>query len=345
MDGTRFTLSPKKLLTETRELLDRIGLDLDPEVKVGQLTVANQQMVEIAKALSFDAKVLIMDEPTAALTQREVEALFRVMEDFVSPTTGIVYISHRMEEIKRVANTITVMRDGRWISTDPAEDLEIDNIIERMVGRQIVSNIRPAPIPEGRETVLEVHGLSTRHLLKDVSFDLKKGEILGFAGLVGAGRTEVARALIGADRSTAGDINVKGKKVTIKTPEDAVRHSIAYLSEDRKQFGLLLDKDLMINTALPSYRIWSRASIVDDSKAEEVAETYVKRLRVKTPSVHQLAKISPAEINRRSSWPNGSHETVKSSSLMNPHEVSTLGRRTKFTICSENSPPKENQSL
>ncbi|MEW6862650.1 sugar ABC transporter ATP-binding protein [Trueperella pyogenes] len=288
--GTRFTLSPKKLLTETRELLDRIGLDLDPEVKVGQLTVANQQMVEIAKALSFDAKVLIMDEPTAALTQREVEALFRVMEDFVSPTTGIVYISHRMEEIKRVANTITVMRDGRWISTDPAEDLEIDNIIERMVGRQIVSNIRPVPIPEGRETVLEVHGLSTRHLLKDVSFDLKKGEILGFAGLVGAGRTEVARALIGADRSTAGDINVKGKKVTIKSPEDAVRHSIAYLSEDRKQFGLLLDKDLMINTALPSYRIWSRASIVDDSKAEEVAETYVKRLRVKTPSVHQLAK-------------------------------------------------------
>ncbi|WP_175955965.1 sugar ABC transporter ATP-binding protein [Schaalia sp. Marseille-Q2122] len=288
--GTRFTLSPKKLLAETRELLDRIGLDLDPEVKVGHLTVANQQMVEIAKALSFEAKVLIMDEPTAALTQREVEALFQVMEDFVSPTTGIVYISHRMEEIKRVSNAITVMRDGRWISTDAAEDLEIDDIIERMVGRQIVSNIRPEPLPDGRETVLEVRGLSTRDLLKDVSFDLKRGEILGFAGLVGAGRTEVARALIGADPITAGEIFIKGANVKIKSPEDAVRQSIAYLSEDRKQFGLLLDKDLIINTGLPSYRIWSRASIVDDSKAEEVAETYVKRLRVKTPSVHQRAK-------------------------------------------------------
>ena len=203
---------------------------------------------------------------------------------------GIVYISHRMEEIKRVSTAITVMRDGRWISTDAAEDLEIDDIIERMVGRQIVSNIRPEPLPEGRETVLDVRGLSTRDLLKDVSFDLKRGEILGFAGLVGAGRTEVARALIGADPITAGEISIKGKTVTIKSPEDAVRQSIAYLSEDRKQFGLLLDKDLIINTGLPSYRIWSRATIVDDSKAEEVAETYVGRLRVKTPSVHQRAK-------------------------------------------------------
>ena len=285
-----FGLSPRELRSRTVDLLARTGLDLDPDAPVGTLSVATQQMVEIAKALSVDAKVLVMDEPTAALTDREVETLFAVMADFVSPTTGIVYISHRMEEITRVADRITVMRDGRWITTRPATDLGIEEIIELMVGRQIVSDVRPRRLPEGREVVLRVTGLSTRTLLDDVSFDLRRGEILGFAGLVGAGRTEVARALIGADPITAGRVEVFGKRVHIRTPEDAVAHSIAYLSEDRKRFGLLLDKDLVENTALPSYRIWSRASVVDDSRAEETTSTYVERLRVRTPGVRQLAR-------------------------------------------------------
>ncbi|MFC7581514.1 sugar ABC transporter ATP-binding protein [Schaalia naturae] len=288
--GTRFTLSDRRLYAQTRELLDRVGLDLDPTAKVGNLTVAMQQMVEIAKALSFDSKVLIMDEPTAALTDREVEALFEVIHDFVSPTTGVVYISHRMEEIKRISDTITVMRDGRWISTGPAAEHSIDDIIAKMVGRHLVSNVRPEPLAPDRDIVLRVSGLSTKELVRDVSFELHRGEILGFSGLVGAGRTEVARAVIGADPTTAGEIEVFGKKVQIKSPEDAVRHSIAYLSEDRKRYGLLLDKDLVENVALPSYRLWSRGTVVDDSKAQGTAETYIGRLRVRTPGLSQLAK-------------------------------------------------------
>ncbi len=286
----RFALSDKMLDAQTRELLDRVGLDLDPSATVGHLTVAMQQMVEIARALSVDAKVLIMDEPTAALTDREVDVLFQVIRDFVSPTTGVVYISHRMDEIKRIAQTITVMRDGRWISTLPADQMSVDDIIEKMVGRHLVSDIRPEPLPEGRDVVLSVKGLSTKELLRDVSFDLHRGEILGFAGLVGAGRTETARAIIGADPTTAGQIEVFGTTVDISSPEDAVRHSIAYLSEDRKRYGLLLDKDLVENIALPSYRLWSRATVVDDSLAQGTAEKYIAKLNVRTPSVMQLAR-------------------------------------------------------
>lgn len=289
-EGIPFNLSPSKMRKATKELLERVGLHLDPAARVGDLTVATQQMVEIAKALSFEAKVLIMDEPTAALTDRETEALFKVMEDFVKPDTAIVYISHRMNEIKRVSDTITVMRDGRWVSTGPAADLSIDDIIEKMVGRRIESNIRPQPGDPDAEVVLKVEGLCTKKLLKDVSFELRRGEILGFAGLVGAGRTETARALIGADPKTAGRVEIEGREVNIKSPEDAVKHSLAYLSEDRKRYGLLLDKDLVLNTALPSYRIWSRGIVVDDSQAVGTAARYIDRLRVKTPSARQRAK-------------------------------------------------------
>lgn len=288
--GTRFNLSPRKMRQATEELLERVGLRLKPEAKVGDLTVATQQMVEIAKALSFDARILIMDEPTAALTERETEALFQVMNDFICEQTAIVYISHRMNEIKRVSDTITVMRDGQWISTSPAAELSIDDIIERMVGRKIASNIRPQPSDPSAPVKLRVTGLSTADLLDDVSFDLRAGEILGFAGLVGAGRTETARALIGADPISDGTIEIDGQKVHIKSPEDAVRHSIAYLSEDRKRYGLLLDKTLVENTALPSYRRWARGIIVDDSKAAGTTDTYIDKLRVKTPSKWQHAK-------------------------------------------------------
>ncbi len=288
--GTRFNLSPKKMRREVEALLERVGLSLNPDDKVGDLTVATQQMVEIAKALSFDAKILIMDEPTAALTDRETEALFQVMKDFISDETAIVYISHRMDEIKRVSDTITVMRDGQWISTSPAETLTIDDIIEKMVGRKIATDIRPKPLKGERPVVLSVQDLSTKDLLRNVSFDLRKGEILGFAGLVGAGRTETARALIGADEKTSGRVEINGQEVNIKSPADAVKNSLAYLSEDRKRYGLLLDKGLVENTALPSYQRWARGIIVDDSKAAGITDTYIEKLRVKTPSRWQNAK-------------------------------------------------------
>ena len=284
------TLTPRQLRRRTQDLLENIGLDLDPDAPVASLSVATQQMVEIAKALSVDSQVLIMDEPTAALTDREVETLFAVMRDFVSPRTGIVYISHRMEEIKRVADRITVMRDGQWVATGDAADLPISDIIELMVGRRIVSDVRPAPLPPDREVVLKVSGLSTPDLLRDVSFELHRGEVLGFAGLVGAGRTETARALIGADPMSAGRVEVFGREVHIRTPQDAVAHSIAYLSEDRKRFGLLLDKDLVDNTSLPSYRVWSRAWVIDDSRAEGTSASAITRLDVRTPSIRQLAR-------------------------------------------------------
>lgn len=296
--GPRFNLSPRRLRAHTRDLLERVGLDLDPDARVGSLTVASQQMVEIAKALSFDARILIMDEPTAALTTREVEALFQVMADFISPSTGIIYISHRMEEITRLCDTITVMRDGRWVTTAPKEELPIPSIIEAMVGRPLPSReaASPSQIPidedEGsrREPLLAVSDLSSGTLVRGVSLEVKAGEILGLAGLVGAGRTEVARAIIGADARSSGTIRVRGTEVQIANPEEAVAHSIAYLSEDRKRFGLLLDKDITVNTALPSYRLWSRAGIIDDSRAESVAASMVDRLRIKTPSLGQRTR-------------------------------------------------------
>ena len=216
-------LNDDRLLNHTAtELLQRLGVDIDPKVQVGRLTVAQQQMVEIAKALSFNASVLIMDEPTAALTETEVDTLFRIIHNFVTPTTAVVYISHRMEEIKKIATQVTVLRDGELVGTRRAADVTIHEIIQLMVGRKIAADVRPEP-RAATTPVLEVQGLSTAALVKDVSFTLEKGEILGFAGLMGAGRTETARALIGADAKTAGTVKIDGQVVRIGHPGDAVR--------------------------------------------------------------------------------------------------------------------------
>ena len=217
---------------QASELLARLGVDIDPKVQVGRLTVAQQQMVEIAKALSFNSSILIMDEPTAALTDTEVATLFRIIDNFVTPTSAVVYISHRMEEIKKISTQVTVLRDGELVGTRPADTLTIHDIIQLMVGRKIASDIRPEP-RAATEPVLKVEGLNTAALLKNVSFTLEKGEILGFAGLMGAGRTETARALIGADPRTSGTVLVNGMPVNISNPGDAVRKGIGYLSEDR----------------------------------------------------------------------------------------------------------------
>ena len=285
--GTRFNLAPRAMRRRTEELLDRVGLALRPGDRVGDLTIATQQMVEIAKALAFDARVLIMDEPTAALTERETEALFRVMADFISPHTAIIYISHRMDEVKRVADAVTVLRDGRWIATTPADQISVAEVIEQMVGRSLETDARPEPHDASAPVRLKVEGLATEDLLREVSLEVRCGEILGLAGLVGAGRTETARAIIGADPRSAGRIEVGGQPVEISSPADAVRHSIAYLSEDRKRYGLLLDKSLVENIALPSYGRWSRVSVVNDDAAVQTAERFIEQLRIKTPSPWQ----------------------------------------------------------
>ncbi len=242
--GIRLVLNENRINAQTQELFDSMHLKLNPRTKVSDLTVARQQMVEIAKALSFNSQVLIMDEPTAALTEAEIDELFRMIRQMRDKGVGVVYISHRLEELKQITDRITVMRDGRYVDTVDAQTTTIDQIISMMVGRTIYESSPEVPEHPSEDVALEVKNLNRGSVIKDVSFALKKGEILGFAGLMGAGRTEVARAVFGADPVDSGDIYVRGKKVHIKHPRDAVRHGIGYLSEDRKRYGLALGMDV-----------------------------------------------------------------------------------------------------
>ncbi|NKQ51370.1 sugar ABC transporter ATP-binding protein [Amycolatopsis sp. K13G38] len=284
-------LDERKLNAEATTLLEKLGLPLDPRAVVGELTVANQQMVEIAKALSYEPRVLIMDEPTAALNDAEVDTLHELIRRFVRPGTGVIYISHRMEEIKRIADRVTVIRDGEYIDTLDVATASTPEIIALMVGRAINTDARPQGVRDDRDVVLSVAGLGTKDLLTDVSFDLRKGEILGFAGLMGAGRTEVARALVGADKIATGTITVHGKRVRISTPADAARLGIGYLSEDRKRYGLLLDADVKANIALSALREqFTKGGFVRDRALRTKVGEYVGTLRIKTPSLDQTTK-------------------------------------------------------
>lgn len=279
------------MVRETQKIFDRIGIKIDPKTKLGRLTVGKQQMVEIAKAVSRDCKLLILDEPTAALTQTEIEDLFRIMGDLKAKGIGMVYISHRMDEISRISDRITVMRDGEYVGTVDTVSVTKDDIINMMIGRVVYEDPKThSEVPEDAETVLEVRNLSSGNLFKDVSFKLRKGEILGFSGLMGAGRTEVARAIFGADPRDGGEIFVNGKRVNIKTPEDAVKLGIGYLSEDRKRYGLLLDKSVAENTALASIDKYTKGGIINDKQIKAEAREENAKLRTKTPSMEQLLK-------------------------------------------------------
>ena len=287
----RFFLSERALNALARELIDSLRLPLEAKQLVGSLTVAKQQMVEIAKALSSDAKVLIMDEPTAALNDAEVATLHDLIRRFIKPDTGVVYISHRMDELKSISDRITVIRDGRYVDTVDTETATMAYVIAMMVGRTLVSEAKPEGVREDRDTILSVTGLSTKALLKDVSFDLQEGEILGFAGLMGAGRTEVARAIVGADKIEAGTIMLRGRKVSIANPSDAARYRIGYLSEDRKRFGLLLNQNVGANIVLSSIaELFSRFGFIKNKSMKARAREYVNTLRIRTPSIRQTTK-------------------------------------------------------
>ncbi|MCU1675784.1 MAG: putative ribose/galactose/methyl galactoside import ATP-binding protein 3 [Frankiales bacterium] len=289
--GGRLFLSERKLNALAGDLVDRLHLPLSPKQIVRNLSVAKQQMVEIAKALSYDAKVLIMDEPTAALNDAEVAVLHDLIRRFVHVDTGVIYISHRMDELKVIADRITVIRDGRYVDTVTTRDTSIREVISMMVGREISSEAKPEGVAGDRDVLLAVSGLSTRSLLRDVTFDLRRGEILGFAGLMGAGRTEVARALVGADRITAGTITLGGRQIHINHPADAAKYRIGYLSEDRKHLGLLLEQTVNANVGLSSVKeLFQSWGFVKDKSMRAVSADYVNRLRIKTPSVSQTAK-------------------------------------------------------
>ncbi|HEX9029130.1 MAG TPA: sugar ABC transporter ATP-binding protein [Anaerolineales bacterium] len=284
----KFLLDEKEINTQAEQLFAAMHLKLDPRVKVADLTVARQQMVEIAKALSFNSEVLIMDEPTAALTDAEIDELFRITRQLREKGVGVVHISHRLEELKQISDRVTVMRDGRYVDTVNTAEVSIDRIISMMVGRTIFEAAPEIPENSNPEVVLEVRNLNQGRLLKDVNFELKRGEILGFAGLVGAGRTEVARAIFGADPIDSGEVYVEGKKVQIKTPGDAVKHGIGYLSEDRKRYGLTLKMDVETNIVLATFkRFLGFMGWVKSRQTRSAAEHYIQALSIKTPSVMQ----------------------------------------------------------
>ncbi len=289
--GLHFVLNEQEINRRTQELLDGLHLDLDPRVRVAELTVAKQQMVEIAKALSYQSKVLVMDEPTATLTENEIKELFRIIHQLRDKGVGVIYISHRMEELKQISDRVTVMRDGHYIDTVVTADVSIDRIISMMVGREIYETSRQEMVDTDSEVVLEVKNLNRGRLVRDVSFQLKKGEILGFAGLMGAGRTEVARAIFGADPIESGEIYVKGRRIEMKSPKDAVRSGIGYLSEDRKRYGLVLGMEVETNIVLAAFeRFLGFLGWVNVARTRSQAQKIVEELQIKTPSLQQKVK-------------------------------------------------------
>ena len=283
-------LDNAKLNEEAVKLLEELELNLDPKAIVGELTIAKQQMVEIAKAVSYRGSVIIMDEPTSSLTPAETESLFKIIRNLKSTGRGVVYISHRLEELAKITDRITVLRDGQYVKTLKTSETTIPEVISLMVGRSVAQDQRPTNRNVSNEVVLKVEGISDRHLLRDVSFDLRKGEILGFAGLMGAGRTELARAIIGADPKTAGKIYLHGHEVKIKQPSDAVAAGIGYLSEDRKRFGLLLIQNITFNTILSSIPRFSKFGWLKIRPAAGVTRDSIAQLRVRTPSENQFVK-------------------------------------------------------
>jgi len=284
-------LNNKKLITATIELLKELDLNLNPNDIVGELSIAKQQMVEIAKAVSYRGSVIIMDEPTSSLTPAETDALFKIIRSLQAAGKGVVYISHRLEELEKITDRITVLRDGEYVKTLKTSETDIPEVISLMVGRKVAQDQRPENRKIGSDIVLRVEGLSDAHLLKDISFDLRKGEILGFAGLMGAGRTELARAIMGADPKTTGTITLHGNEVKIKQPSDAVAAGIGYLSEDRKRFGLLLNQDVTFNVILSSIpRFSNKLGFLKVKSAAGIARDAIAQLRVRTPSERQFLK-------------------------------------------------------
>ena len=274
---------------EARKLFAQLNIDIDPKETMSNLTVAKQQMCEIAKAISHEAKVIIFDEPTAALTDTEIEQLFVIIRDLRAKGYGIVYISHRMDEIKKITDRVSVMRDGQYIGTLITEDCTKEDIINMMVGRVIYEEPKThSMVEEGAPVVLKVEHLNAGRMVQDVSFELRKGEILGFAGLVGAGRTETARALFGADPKQGGDIYIDGNKVDIRSPKDAVEAGISYLSEDRKRFGIVLKKNIIENSTLATLHEYVKGPFIDKPKEAKATQKYVDLLKTKTPGIDQL---------------------------------------------------------
>ena len=271
---------------EARRLLSRVGLEVDPHTKTGRLSTAQKQMVEVAKALSTHARMIIMDEPTSSLTDKETEMLFGIIRKLRDDGVAIVFISHRMNEIFEISDRIAVMRDGQMIQTMDAAEATEQKVIAAMVGRDVNNLFVKEPAPIG-EVALEVKNLSTKHFLKDISFNVRAGEIVGFAGLVGAGRSEVMRAVFGIDPRETGEILVRGRPVNIRSTVDALRAGLGFVPEDRKEQGLILKMSVQHNASIAALPSVSKGGFLDKKRERRLAGEYIDKLRVKTPSQEQ----------------------------------------------------------
>ena len=284
----------KKMYEDTVKIFKDLDIEVDPRMKVADLSVSQRQMIEIAKAVSYNSKIIVMDEPTSSLTEKEVAHLFKIINKLRDQGCGIIYISHKMEEIKKISDDITIMRDGKWVATESVAKLTTDQIINMMVGRVIYEDPKEhSMVAPDAPVVLKVENLNAGKMVQNVSFELRKGEILGFSGLMGAGRTETARALFGADPKQSGKISIRGKdgqlrEVTINSPQDAVKYGIGYLSEDRRRYGCVVQKSVTENTTLATMEEFTSGIFINKSKEKEVSEKYVKELATKTPNCEQL---------------------------------------------------------
>lgn len=280
-------LNEKKLNQKASEILQSLHLDISPTTLVGDLSISKQQMVEICKALSFRSEILIMDEPTSALSEAEIDELFRIIHKLKQEGVGIFYISHRLEELQHIVERISILRDGRYIGTWEYGQMTMDEIIAKMVGRTLNDKFPPRNCKVGKK-IFEVQNISRKGLVKNISFQLYKGEALGIAGLMGAGRTELARAIFGADRRDGGKIFLEGEEIFINSPLEAINAGIAYLSEDRKRDGLALNLALDQNITLTNILAVSNwCGVIDKSKERKEAKKFVEDLRIKTPSLDQ----------------------------------------------------------
>jgi ribose transport system ATP-binding protein len=284
--GSNRLVNWRMINKKAQELLNSLGFNIKPTTIVDELSVAEKQMTEIAKALAIDAKIIVMDEPTATLTEKEIRMLFEIISKLKKKGITIIYISHRMEEVFEIADTVTVLRDGKIVDTCSIKEIDKNSIIEKMVGRPIEMEF-PERTSKPGEIILRAEHIFIKKVLNNINFDLRKGEILGIAGLVGSGRTELARAVFGADRYSNGELWLNGKKIHIVSTVDAKRHSIGLVPEDRKEQGLVLDFSIMSNITISDLRKVSRGFVISTSREQKLAKAFVDKLNIKTPSLQQ----------------------------------------------------------
>lgn len=281
----------KKMYNDTKAVLDDLEIKVDPKAIIGTMAVSQRQMLEIAKAVSYNAKILVLDEPTSSLTSEEVEHLFRIMRRLCEQGVGIIYISHKMDEIKRISDAVTIMRDGQWISTDKTENLSTDDIIKRMVNREMTNRF-PAKDNVPSDVLMEVSHLTGKYMptCQDVSFELRAGEVLGVAGLVGSRRTELLSTIFGIMARESGEIKLNGKPISNKTPRQSIKNGFAMLTEERRATGIFPYASILFNTVISNLGSYQRGPLLSDKKMTADTDWSISSMHIKTPSQKTLIK-------------------------------------------------------